>query len=73
MKKIFIGIVLTVLLASELLIADGKINQAHLNMTGRNNEKINCAYCHTTAKIPKKKGTDKTAFSKNPSCEKCHR
>ena len=75
MKKIIFGIFITLMLAGGNLAANGKNNKAHLKFKGPNGEKINCTYCHTTNKIPKKKGgADLNALYKTPACsgEKCH-
>jgi uncharacterized GH25 family protein len=75
MKKLLLGIACVILFASSQVMANGKINKEHLNMTGKDKAKINCVYCHTTAKIPKKAGQDKAALYKTPSCagKGCHK
>lgn len=74
MQKVILGIFIAIMAAGGNLAADGKNNKAHLKLTGPNNEKINCVYCHTTLKIPKKKGADLNALYKTPGCAgaKCH-
>ena len=75
MKKIFVGTVLALMFAAGTLSANGKINKAHLGLTGKDGAKVNCVYCHTTQKVAKKKGQDKAALYKNAGCAgaKCHK
>jgi hypothetical protein len=74
MKKILVGIIFTIMLASSAVMANAKNNKAHLKLS-KDNVKINCAYCHTTTKIPKKKGQDLSALYKGTSCSgtDCHK
>lgn len=58
MKKLFVAAVMTTMFASAVLFADVKLNKQHKGKAGLEGEKINCVYCHTKAKNPKKDISD---------------
>jgi hypothetical protein len=74
MKKALITLTFATMFITTLLFANGKMNKNHLNMKGKDDAKINCVYCHKTAKIPKKKGQDHTKHDSDPYCmgKGCH-
>ncbi|MDJ0762501.1 MAG: hypothetical protein QNJ97_05875 [Myxococcota bacterium] len=74
MKKRFAISMFIFLLAGSALYANPKIFKPHKGLTGKDTVRVNCAYCHTKAGIPKKKAADKTAYLKDPYCaiEGCH-
>ncbi len=74
MKKRIIAIIFIAFFISAFIGANGLTNKAHLKLKGKDDAKINCVYCHNTAKIPKKKGQDLDALYKTPYCagKGCH-
>ncbi len=74
MKKILLTLIFGTMFAATMLSANGKHNKAHLSMKGKDDAKINCVYCHKTAKIAKKKGQDLKQFDSSPYCsgKGCH-
>lgn len=74
MKKILLSIVFATMFVTSLISANGKMNKSHLGMKGKDDAKINCVYCHKTAKIAKKKGQDHKQFDSSPFCmgKGCH-
>ena len=55
------------------LMANPAIMKKHAGKS-KGDKKVNCAYCHNTAKIEKKAGQDVKALEKNPAClgSGCH-
>ena len=74
MKRILLTLIFGTMFATAILSANGKMNKAHLSMKGKDDVKINCVYCHKTAKIQKKKGQDLTQWDSSPFCagKGCH-
>jgi len=74
MKKILAAFVLVSMFAGSLLMANVAVNKQHKTLKGKDGAKVNCAYCHTKAKIPKKKGNDINALKKGEYCSQkgCH-
>jgi hypothetical protein len=74
MTKLLLVIYCIVILISSIAIADSGSMKTHKDLKGKDGAKITCAYCHTAAKVPKKKGLDKSSFSKNQYCANkgCH-
>lgn len=58
MKKLIMGAIMTSMFAGAVLFADVPLNKQHKGKTGFEDAKINCAYCHTKAKNPKKDVSD---------------
>ena len=75
MKKVFTGIIITMMMTGAVALANPKINKAHKGKTGKDGAKINCNYCHKTAAIPKTKGQDAAKIQKGASCATagCHK
>lgn len=75
MKKMTMGIVVALLFMSAIVFATPAIKKTHTGMTGKDDAKINCAYCHKDARIPKTPDQDLEAVQKHGSCaiEGCHR
>jgi hypothetical protein len=74
MKKIVFGLALATFLASSALLATPAFNKAHKGAKGLEGAKVNCVYCHKTAKIEKKKGQDLAKLKKTKYCamKDCH-
>lgn len=74
MKKRTIAITFIAFFIGVFIGANPLMNKSHLKLKGKDGAKINCVYCHTTAKIPKKKGQDLDALYKTPYCagKGCH-
>ena len=74
MWKVLLALLSVFFMISSIAIADGASMKTHKTLKGKDDAKISCNYCHATAKIPKKKGLDKAALSKNPYCSNkgCH-
>lgn len=74
MKKLLATLIFVTLFVASVLSANGKINKSHLAMKGKDDAKINCVYCHQTAKISKKKGHYTGQYDNSPFCsgKGCH-
>ncbi|MGV7930195.1 MAG: hypothetical protein AB2L13_15055 [Spirochaetota bacterium] len=73
MKKIGFMVLLAAFCASSIALANPDIQKKHKGLK-KDGKMINCAYCHTTAKIEKKKGYGIALVNKNPLCmgSGCH-
>ena len=56
------------------LMANPEIMKKHAGKS-KDGKNVNCAYCHTFAKIEKKAGQNKQALTKKPEClgSGCHK
>jgi hypothetical protein len=74
MKRAILPVIFVSIFIATMLSANGKTNKSHLSMKGKDGAKINCVYCHKTAKIPKKKGQDVKKYESSPFCggKGCH-
>ena len=72
MKKIIMAVIIASAFLSVLASGSMKLNKLHKGMN-KDGNKINCAYCHTVNKIPKK-GNDYKSYQKNAYCQGkgCH-
>ena len=68
MKRAYLAIIIAAIFAATGLLANPQLQTKHKNMK-KGDKMINCAYCHTAAKIEKKKGAANiNAINKNPNC-----
>lgn len=67
MKKAYLAILVGTIFAASVLLANPAIQTKHKGVK-KDGKMINCAYCHNTAKIEKKKGADINAINKNAAC-----
>jgi len=72
MKPALIALALAVLFISSLAFSSAQLQKAHKGLD-RDGAKINCAYCHEKAAIPKE-GKDYQKHQGNPGCKGsgCH-
>ncbi len=65
MKKLLVSAVVVVsMVAGSMALASPAIQKKH---PGKD-----CAYCHVTAKVEKKKGLDCKKLQQGPNCATCH-
>ncbi len=75
-----LGVLLVLLMFSVTAFSNVKISGKHKDMK-KDGKSVNCAFCHTDAKIEKKKGQlngkklNGVAFAQNKSCagKDCHK
>ena len=74
LKQLIWPLLLAAFVAGAALSANPAIFKTHKGMKGQGDASVNCAYCHTKAKIDKTKGQDKAALMKRPACSMkgCH-
>ncbi len=72
-NAIFVLVIGTLFLGSALF-AGVPLNKQHKGMTGKDDAKVNCAYCHTKAGNPKTTGNDLETLKKGSYCaiKDCH-
>jgi hypothetical protein len=68
MKKAYLAIFIGIVFAASALFANPAIQTKHKGLK-KDGKMINCAYCHNTGKIEKKKGAaDMNAINKKAAC-----
>ncbi|MCP4606082.1 MAG: hypothetical protein GY847_37155 [Proteobacteria bacterium] len=74
MKKLVLGVIVTILFAAAIVVGNPIINKKHSDKAGKDKAKVNCVYCHKKAAIPKKKGQDSAKLLKGEYCaiKGCH-
>jgi hypothetical protein len=73
LKKLLFGLAIATMLVATAISANVNVNKKHKDQVGLDGSKVNCAYCHVKAKIPKE-GKDFESHRTGPLCKRegCH-